>query len=168
MRMLPVFVVVACACLVAADDKKPSNENLLKPTNDIESWRFEEHEGGKGELKADEEMAVLRVAATTGTDWHLQAFRVGLDLQEGKEYVLTFQAKSPERRGMIINAQIDEEDWHEIGLHEEVYTTNVEFKEYKYTFKAEGVVKGNNRLGFVLGNEKGTLIVKDMKLVEKK
>lgn len=165
-RIVCAFVCL-CASLVAAEDK-PEVKNLLKPINKVESWRFEEHEGGKGSLKADGETIVFNATTLTGTDWHVQVYQVDLDLKEGQAYVLKFEAKSPERRGANVIAGIDQEDWHEIGLHEEIFAAPVEFKEYSYTFTASDVAPKKNRLGFVLGNEKGTLIIKNMTLTEKK
>ncbi len=75
--------------------------------------------------------------------------------------------KSPEKRGAHVIAAIDEEGYHEIGLHEEIYAAPVEFKEYSYTFTANDVAKDKNRIGFVLGLEKGTAVVKNMTLTEK-
>lgn len=56
---------------------------------------------------------------------------------------------------------IDEDDYHETGLHEEFIATS-EFKEYKFT--ASDTAKGKNRIGFVLSTEKGSLAIKDMTL----
>ncbi len=148
----------------ASAEEKPEPKNLLKPVNKAESWRFEEHEGGKGELKIDGEAVVFHVTNITGTDWHVQVYQTDLDLQEGKEYTLKFQMKSPEKRGAYVTAGIDQEDWHNIGLQEEIFSAPVEFKDYSYTFTATDVAKGKNRIGFVLGLEKGTAIVKNMTL----
>jgi len=165
-RIVCAFVCL-CACVVTAEDK-PEVKNLLKPTNKVESWQFEEHEGGKGSIKADGDTIVFNASTITGTDWHVQVYQVDLDLKDGQAYVLKFEAKSPERRGMNVVGAINVEDWHEIGLHEEVFAAPVEFKEYSYTFTASDVVAKKNRIGFVLGNEKGSLIIKNMTLTEKK
>ena len=62
---------------------------------------------------------------------------------------------------------IDQDDWHAIGLQENVDLTK-EWKDYQYTFKAEGVAAmKKNRITLVLGNEKGTVWVKEMVLAEK-
>jgi len=62
---------------------------------------------------------------------------------------------------------IDQEDWHQVGLSENVDLMK-EWKDYQFTFKAEGVAgMKKNRLTLVLGNEKGTVWVKEMTLVEK-
>lgn len=164
-RFVIALFVLAGGTAFSAED--PAPVNLLKLTNKLESWRFEEHEGGKGTMKVDDDAIVFHVDTITGTDWHVQVYQTGLDLKSGTEYTLKFQMKSPQRRGAHVIAGIDEEDYHEIGLHEEIYAAPVEFKEYTYTFTASDVAKGKNRIGFVLGLEKGTAVVKNMTLTQK-
>ncbi len=163
--LFALATLLTTSSTLAADE---APKNLLKPIDKAESWRFEQHEGAEGELKVDGETVVFHVKKITGTDWHAQVFQTDLKLEEGKQYTFKFQMKSPERRGAIIQAGIDEEDYHEIGLREEIYAAPVEFKEYSYTFTASSVSKTKNRIGFVLGLEKGTTIVKGVSLTETK
>ena len=94
------------------------------------------------------------VTAVDGTDWHVQAYQVDLDLKDGKDYVVTFKAKASGDRSVHCNAMVDQEDWHAIGLDENVDLTK-DWKDHKYEFKAENTVAKKNRIGFQLGNEKG-------------
>jgi Carbohydrate binding domain len=166
------MVVLACGWIIAAAGRSraagaDNAKNLLGPTNKAESWRLEQHEGGKGSMKIDGEAVAFTVTETDGTEWHVQATRPGLDLKEGKEYALSFKAKANADRPMQVNAMIDQDDWHSIGLSETADLTK-EWKDYQYTFKAENVVgMKKNRVTLVLGNEKGTVWVRDMVLVEK-
>jgi len=160
-------LLLICACafasLLFADDSK----SLLPATNKAESWRFEQHEGGKGSLKATDDAIELTVAEVDGTDWHVQAIRTGLDLKNGKQYVLKFQAKASESRSIGVNAGIDEEDWHNIGLQESAFLSK-EYKPFEFTFTADGVAaEKKNRIALVLGDSKGTVTVKNMTLTEK-
>jgi hypothetical protein len=157
-----VSICLALTVLAVADEPK----NLLNPTNKVESWRWEEHEGGKGAVKADGDAIVFHVAKVTGTDWHVQAVQTNLDLKDGHEYTLKFKAKCDSGCTIGINAMIDQEDWHQIGLNEQI-TTSKEYKEYQYTFRADGVVPKKNRISVLLGFEAGTVFVKDMTLTEK-
>lgn len=141
-------------------------KNLLKPANKEDSWRLEQVDGGKAELKIDEESAVFKVTSVDSTDWHVQAVQTGLDLKNGKSYVLKFSAKSPERVKIAVNAMIDQEDWHQIGLHEEIYLDK-EFKEQSFEFQADGVAAAKNRISVVMGYEKGTVYIKNLTLTEK-
>jgi hypothetical protein len=141
--------------------------NLLKPTNKVESWRFEQHEGGKGEIKVDGDAIKFTVKESDGTDWHVQAVQTDLDLKEGKEYTVKFKAKASTDRSVGVHAGIDQEDWHQIGLGDSAYLTK-EFKDQSFTFTATGVVAKKNRIAIVLGLDKGDVWIKDMTLTEKK
>jgi hypothetical protein len=160
------IALTACLLASAADAPKPGAKNLLKPTNKPDSWRFEQHEQGKGSSAAEGDAIVFEVTAVDGTDWHVQAYQIDLDLKDGKEYVLTFKAKASADRSVHCNAMIDQDDWHPIGLDENVDLTK-DWKDHKYEFKAENTVANKNRVGFQLGNEKGKVWVKDMVLTEK-
>jgi hypothetical protein len=169
--LLLVFLVTALAA-----DEAPSNDakseakgeakNLLKPTNEVESWVFELNDEGQGEMSVADDAIVFKTTKTTGTDWHVQAYQTELDLEEGKDYIVKFQMKSPDKVALLLLGLINEDDWHEIGLHEEVQPGE-EYKEFEYEFTATDVVDGNNRIGFVLGIDEGEVSVKDMTLAEK-
>lgn len=148
--------------------KKVEPGNLLKPTNKVDSWRFEEAEGGKGKASVNEEWIAFKVTDITGTDWHVQAIQPDLDLKENAEYKLTFEIKSDVRRTAVVNAMIDEDDWHEIGLHEDLYV-NTTPEKHETTFRATGVnTKKKNRITFALGTDKGIIYLKNVRLVEVK
>ncbi len=150
----------------AAPTKDAKPKNLLKPTNDPDSWQLELTEGGKGDMKADGDAIVFHVTEADGTNWHVQAYQTGLDLKNGKDYVIKFKLKAPQASELLVLGLINQDDWHEIGLHEE-FGPSDDFKQYEFTFKANDVVPNNNRIGFVLGADKGTVSVKDLVLIEK-
>jgi hypothetical protein len=160
---LACFIFATFTGILHAEDK---SKNLLKPTNKPESWQFEQHESAKGSITAEDDAIVFKVTTSDGTDWHVQAEQVGLDLKDGKEYVLTFKAKAEADRPITVGASINQDDWHSIGLQETAELTK-EFKEIKYEFKAEQTVAGKNRVGISVGNEKGKVWVKEMTLTEK-
>ena len=142
-------------------------KNLLKPTNKLDTWRFEEHEGGQGAMAVDGDAIAFTISYVTGTDWHVQAVQTDLDLKDGQQYTLQLEIKASGRRPVMVNAMIDEEDWHTIGLQEEMYV-GTDFKKHEFTFRADGVASNKkNRISLVLGAEKGTVWVKNMKLIEK-
>jgi hypothetical protein len=151
---------------VAAKATDAKSKNMLKPANDPESWRLELAEGGKGDMKANGDAIVFNVAEIDGTDWHVQAYQTKLDLKNGKDYVVKFKAKAPKATLLLVVCGIDQEDWHEVGLHEELGPSE-DFKQYEFTFTASDVAEDNNRLGFVMGNDKGTVSIKDLSLTEK-
>ena len=163
-KLLIAFTAVLTLMTLAGAADAP--QNILKPTNKPESWRFEQHEAAKGKMTAEEDAIVFETTDSDGTDWHVQAFQTGLDLKDGKEYVVTFKAKASADRTIILNAGIDQDDWHPVGLTENVELPK-DWKEYKYEFKAEQTVANKNRIGFVMGTDKGKVWVKDLTLIAK-
>src|SRR5262245_47722269 len=93
----------------------------------------------------DEKSEAGNLLKPTGTDWHVQAYQAGLDLKDGKDYVVKFKAKSPQKVSVLLVGQIHEEDWHEIGLHEEV-RPGEEFEDFEFEFTAGDTVDKNNRI----------------------
>ena len=163
--ILSIVTLLSLTLLSHAVDA-PAKKNLLKPTNVPENWRLEIRDGGKGVIAADGDAILFTVTDTDDTGWHVQANQFGLALKDDATYIVTFKAKSSADRSVQLNAMIDQDDWHPIGLTEAVDLT-AEWKEYKYEFKAGQTVANKNRIGFVLGNEKGKVWIKDFALAEK-
>ena len=164
-RAVSTFLLCSVALLTLAADKPKSllKKDPAKPA----SWQFEQHEGGKGAMKADDDAILFDVTAVDGEAWHVQTFMHDTEFTEGKEYTLTYKAKADPARSITATATIDEDDWHAIGLQEDAELTK-DWKEQTHTFKAENVTKpAKNRLGFFLGNEKGKVWIKDLTLTEK-
>lgn len=166
MSRLTALAIVAFLSVGSVRSLAGEPKNLAKPAKDLASWRLEQHEGAKADIAAADDGIVVTVKETTGTDWHVQVVQASLDLVEGKEYTLTFKAKASPDRSVPVNAMIDQEDWHQIGLAETAELTG-DWKDFKYEFKAEGVAKEKNRISFILGGDKGKIWIKDLVLAAK-
>jgi formylglycine-generating enzyme required for sulfatase activity/tRNA A-37 threonylcarbamoyl transferase component Bud32 len=138
---------------------------VLKPIEVAASWALYVHEGAKGSLDATDNATVFHADAITDNPWHVQAFQVGIDLADGKEYVLKFNARASKPRSAQLVVGIDHEDWHSVGVDEKVSLTE-EFRPFAFTFRAHDAAQNQNRVGFILGGETGTVFIKDMSLVE--
>ncbi len=90
-------------------------DNLLSPTANADSWTFETAEGGEGTMEVVDDTVVFKTTKTTGTNWHVQAYQGGIDLENGAEYTVRFKMKSPDRCTVVLLGLINQEDWHEIG-----------------------------------------------------
>ncbi len=161
-RLLALSLMLFAPVVVLAEDAK----NLLKPVNKAESWRLEQHNGAEATLKISDDAAVINATKLTGTNWHIQVFQTDLDLKEGGEYTLKLKLAASQRRNVLLVAMIDADDWHEVGLHEDL-SVDKEVHPFEFTFRATGVIPKKNRIGFVMGDETGDLIVKEMTLTEK-
>ena len=151
----------------AADKKAAATDNVLKPTADVKNWRLEQHEEAKATIAAADGAVVFDVTNEDGTDWHVQAFQTPVDLKNDVEYRVTFKAKADAERAVKVQAGIDEDDWHVVGLDEEV-TLGKEWKEYEYKFTATDTRAMKNRVGFVMGMAKGKVYVKDLVVAQAK
>lgn len=154
-------------CLAVAAFAADVSLSMLKPTAKVENWELEQHDGAKANVKTDGDAIAVTVDEITGTDWNVQLIQAGLELKEGKTYEIRFKAKASVPRAIQVYAGVAEDDFHAVGLDEFLNLTK-DWTEYKSTFKAESVAaKNNNRLGFLLGQEKGTVWLKDVSLVAK-
>ena len=135
MKTFCIAVSLFAATLFVADPV-----NLLKPTNKEDSWRLEKAGDTKSEMKIEEDAVVFRTTAVDSTDWHVQAVQTNLDLKTGKTYAIKFKAKSPDEVSITLNAMIDQDDWHQIGLNEEVQLKK-EYSEFSFEFTASDTVE---------------------------
>jgi hypothetical protein len=161
-RLFASLLVLGLVIPAKGEEKKPA-ENLLKPTANVASWRFEEIEGGHGEIANEESAIAFKVTKVDGVVWHVQVFQYDLDIKENETYTVRFQAKASQERSMLLVAMIDEDDWHEIGLHEDLSLTTA-YQNFEFTFRATDTVKKKNRIGFMLGDDVGTVFLKEMTL----
>jgi hypothetical protein len=102
------------------------------------------------------------VTAVDGTNWHARATRVFDDLQEGATYTVRFRAKADVPRQIILYGQVDEPDWHDIGLSQDVPLTE-RWQTYQYQFRAKGLA-AENAIQFILGDRTGTVWIADFTL----
>src|SRR5262249_1697166 len=111
-----------------------------------------ELQGSAGATRASEEN-VHRVDVTVvdGTVWHDKLFQGIDDLQEGAAYTIRFRARADVPRSITLYGQIDEPDWHGIGLSEDIPLTR-NWQEYQYEFQAKDIVAWN-KIQFLLGQQ---------------
>ena len=140
--------------------------NLLKNAEKPESWRTETHDAAKAKTTVDDESLKVDITAADGTDWHIQLVYTALNLKDGKEYVLKFKGRAESDRQVPVNAMIDQDDWHQIGLSETADFTK-EWKTFEYEFKADQTVASKNRISLILGGDKGAVWIRNVTLTEK-
>jgi len=144
---------------------KRNSNNLLKPTSHIDSWTFEQFEDGKGAVVCDGDSIIFDVTNAGAENWHVQTYQSDLKLEEGTEYKVTFEIKADNEDAVAyLQASINEEDWHSVGLMEEIYLGK-EFVKYEFTFWASDVHKNDNRVGFAIGNHVAKITLRNFSLV---
>lgn len=157
-------LVLATGVVLAAPE---ALKNLLTNPNNPESWHLELNEDGKATMNPDADGVLFDVTAVGSEYWHVQAYITGIAVREGREYTFTYKAKADPARAVRAVSCIHEDDWHAIGLDEDMDIAT-EWKEYTHTFTAQDIAKNNNnRIGFLLGTDKGKVWIKDASLTEK-
>lgn len=166
-RLVFVALVVLIALRsVQSSAAEAKTENMFRPLNEWGPWVLEINGPGKGAMWAIDQTLLVITSASSTENWHVQCFYPELELKEGREYTITFQAKSPESAQVTLAATLNKDPWNELGLHEELSLTP-EYKSFEFTFKATGVSDKANRIGFAAGLTKGIVYVKDLSLTEK-
>jgi hypothetical protein len=157
-------------------DAQPLGESMLRNPGfeeDVSGWTLETHGQTSAEMGAEEasgegDIPPGRVLHLTNlrlddTDWHLQLHQVGLDLQDGRLYTVSFAARSDALRSMVVSTRHDEEPWGFVGLDERVSLTP-QWKRYAFTFVARDTRPSHTRLSFVIGMESGDIYLADLSL----
>ena len=91
----------------------------------------------------------------------------GIELKDGTDYVLRFKAKADSIVNLGVNMGIDEEDWHTVGLSEQISVGKTAAQQ-EFRFRAENVnTKSKNRLTFVVGYETCQVTITDLVLSAK-
>jgi WD40 repeat protein/serine/threonine protein kinase len=115
-------------------------------------------------LAAEGNVCRVDITSVDGTDWHASLTQVFNDLQEGATYTVRFRAKADAPRSMRLRGQIDEPNWHAIGLKQEVPLTQ-EWQAYQYEFQAKDLA-ASNVIEFIVGNRTGTVWIADFNLTK--
>ncbi len=131
-----------------------------------DSWRFQPQYGGTGSIEVVGNELVLTTTNSTGTDWHVKALQSRLQLENGAQYVVRFQMKSPDLCPVTLAGNIDQADFRGIGLSEKLLPT-AEYEQYEVTFVARNAIPQNNRIGIYFGAKVGQVVVKQFVILKK-
>jgi WD40 repeat protein len=110
-------------------------------------------------LTTSENVSRVNVTALDGITWHARLTQLFDDLQEGATYRVRFRARADAPRQMRLHGQVDESDWHSIGLSEQVALTE-EWQAYQYEFRAKDIA-ASNTIHLILGDRTGTVWIAD-------
>jgi len=124
-------------------------------------WELQLHGDAESTMSSTKDTVVIDTARVGEEAWHVQLLRPKLDLEEGSSYQVSFEIKSDtEGSRVLAQGMISKPDWHEIGLHESI-KPGKEFSTHEFSFKATDTIKGENRIGLVLGYQPGKIIVRN-------
>lgn len=86
--------------------------------------------------------------------WDFQVHQIGLDLTEGKPYILKFWARANEPREVNINVRLDKDPWESVGLDASIELPT-QWKHYEFYFTATKPEKNHCRVSFNFQNQIG-------------
>lgn len=145
----------------------PPGESILGPEL---QWQPEMHEAAKMIFTPAKATAprsapgfTVDIRTVDGTDWHLQNHIKGLTVKEGDTYTVSFRAKADAPRKVPVVLNMDIEDWHNMGLNATA-DLGTQWRDYTFCFTAHNTTPGHARLGFVLGDQAGTVSVENLQL----
>src|SRR6516165_8196549 len=146
---------------------RPLGPNLLRNADFADGtrhWKLEVHPGAAATVQtpkevlppSGEKVARIEVKTPGKQNWHIQFNQSGLDLVDGQAYTVSFWAKANRKRILTVNAGLDKEDWHSIGLSGR-RNLDTECSRFTLVFTAPRPLKQHNRLTFVVGDEAGAV-----------
>jgi hypothetical protein len=157
-------------------EAQPLGRNMLhnaRLSDGTSGWTLEQHDETSAEMTTvgieDGEGTppgrALRLAdlRLDDTDWHLQLHQVGLDLQDGQVYTVSFAARSNVSRAIGVNIRLDQDPWSITGLDTQVGLVP-SWQRHTFTFIPHSTVPNHTRLSFVFGGETGEVFLADVSL----
>ena len=127
-------------------------------------WIIEQHNGAKGSRGINGENIILNIENVTDTSWHLQYRTTGVKLLRGKNYLLKFTASADRRLRIFAFSQQAYSPWNNLGLTKELNITS-KSETYQIPFKASDDCS-NAKVGFIIGEVQGKILLKDIELKE--
>lgn len=100
-----------------------------------------------------------------GPSWHVQAHLPGLTLESGKVYTVKFVGQADRPTGINVASRLDKPDWRFLGPDASVQL-GPEPKAHAVSFRAQNTEPGHARIGFVLGDARGTITLTEVQLFE--
>ena len=164
-RTALTLAVLLPLTLIAADDHEA--ENLLTEPGDPANWTLELHGEADAQLtQTDDDELHLTVTEPGEEAWHVQIYQGELDLTDGTEYVVTFDAKADKAQDIVVSASQQDDPWEPVGLWSEVEVGQA-YEEHELTFTAEQTMDGRNRVPVIAaGLAEGEYWFKNLKVVE--
>jgi hypothetical protein len=139
---------------------EPADAAAAPPVETIRLISLELFDAAQATLTVEGNVHRVDVTAVDGTNWHARLSQGLEDLQEGATYTIRFRAKADAPRPIMLYGQIEEPDWHGIGLNQVVSLTE-NWQPYQYTFQAKDL-GATNMLRLLLGERTGTVWIDDL------
>jgi hypothetical protein len=150
--------------LPAASSEPAGARSEARPLETARLFALELFDTAQATLAAEGNVCRVDIAAVDGTGWHARITKLFDDPQAGATYTVRFRAKADAPRRIVVGGFIDEPDWHDIGLSQDVPLTEV-WQDYQYEFQAMDLA-AENSIQFNVGDQTGTVWIADFTLTK--
>ncbi|MBN8210202.1 carbohydrate binding domain-containing protein [Bacillus sp. NTK071] len=145
---------------------KETNEDLREPVNgdyvynglfdtDLEYWDFQPFEpsdlfGGAGEVAVVDGVAKVTISDPGDQPYAIQFVQPNIPLENGERYKLSFDARSSDDRGMVVNISGPEQGFARYLSDKSIALTS-ENQSYSFEFDMENGTDPHSRIEFNMG-----------------
>ena len=128
----------------------------------LEAWRSHAVEGAEGTMEVLPDGAVKLTTTKVGREpWGHAAWVASAAVEDGGEYLISFEAKADAPRRLWVFAELNERPWSPAGLDEKNVALGTEWQRYTLTFRATGVAGRSVRIpSFFVGDRPGTVYIR--------
>ncbi len=102
------------------------------------------------------QVAHFDVTALGAQDWHVQCYQKGIDLTEGRQYLLAFWAKADRNRPLRVDTTLDHPDFHKVGL-DQSFALTPQWQKCEVKFTTVRTEPNHTHLSFALGGALGSV-----------
>jgi len=145
----------------------PASANLLRDNSEIEVWRKYVVAPCQGHFVVKDKELEFHCDKVDGTAFHVQFSQLIPTLVEGKEYELEFEVKGEVDRNFRVTVSVDRPDYHDIGFRMSKLQATTSYRSHTYTFVAKKGTEGPHRLVFDLGEQTGSITLRNLSLRRK-
>ncbi|MDR2754546.1 MAG: carbohydrate binding domain-containing protein [Planctomycetaceae bacterium] len=149
---------------------KPASLSMETLLNKNSEWNLERH-GTEIKLIRSNISGVMpdievEVGKGGSQDWHVQVQLLGLTLENGEDYTLSFKIRSSVPNNSRLGVQWQIDNWRSNGLTA-YYKTDNQWHNYTFSFIARDTIKDKTRIAFFVGGKSNNKIeIADVKMVK--
>ena len=142
-----------------------SRENLLKNSDDLNSWILEKHQDTEFSAVKSENVFHLQIPTNSDLRWHLQFKQINFPLEKDALYEISFKAKTNQKAEAALWIIQNVLPYKNLGFAEEIILTD-EWKKFQFFFRSNQNFQ-KSRFTFALGKTKGNIFLEKIQLRKK-
>lgn len=129
---------------------------------DSDGWTFSAWGGAEGEISVVDGEAVVEISTIGEFGYNAQLFTTGIDISEGKKYVVSFKARTDNEYELSMNVGLNEDPWTTYSNYQS-FSIGENVKEYTFEFESDTTDR-KARIVFDVGTVDGKLYLDDISI----